>query len=89
MYSNNFLQLVFITDSNCIEIWSPDNFAEAKQVGHIGLEYGLSYDSLTDDEYSAYGEGFIFTCDLAYECSSHRRTGYAIDIVVRTVNTKE
>lgn len=87
-------------DSNCVQVLapsseaavSPANFLSGEQLCHVSRDVALVLSLFMDappmpsNDLNEYGVDFYFECVLL-EDSNHRKDGFRIEIVVRTVNS--
>ena len=87
-------------DSNCVQVLAPSaeaavapaNFLSGEQLCHVSRDVALVLSFFMDappmqsNDLNEYGVDFYFECVLL-EDSNHRKDGFRIEIVVRTVNS--
>ena len=98
--ANILIQMFKCTDSNCVRILAPTNltpqdpasFDPSEHVGHVSRYAAHVMSDVMNDstdmicENNTYGHGFIFVCRLR-EDTNHAADGYAIDVVVLSINS--
>ena len=87
------------SDSNCVQILAPTNavpqlpasFNPGERIGNISRDAAQIMSEYMDegkelfDKNDIYGKTFLFVCRLR-EDTNHTKGGYAIDIVVLSIN---